>query len=60
MTPHSFATEVAGRLGERAGRRFMRSGIWPRNPFRTAELEPLAAEWRRAVFAAVGPALRPH
>jgi hypothetical protein len=28
--------------------------------FRTVELEALAAEWRRAVFAAVGPALRPH
>jgi hypothetical protein len=57
-TPYMIAT--VQRLGERAGRQFLDTGIWAGNPFRTPGLEPLAAVWHRDVSAVVGPPLRPR
>jgi hypothetical protein len=50
---------IAYRMGESAGRRFIRSGIWSRCPFRGDHpvVRALAAEWRHAIFATVGPVL---
>jgi hypothetical protein len=47
---------TARRLGERAGRRFVTSGAWPRNPFETPGLEPLPEVWSRGMLKAVGHA----
>ena len=50
---------AARQLGERAGRRYLHTGIWPRNPFRTDQVADLAAAWRSAVFAVTGPVTAP-
>jgi hypothetical protein len=58
LTPSPEA--IARRMGERAGRRFLASGIWPRCPFRGSDhpvVVELAAVWRRAIFSTVGPVL---
>ena len=52
------AIAAARRLGERAGRRYINTGIFPRNPFRTPAVEDLAAAWRRAAFATAATVTR--
>ena len=46
-------------MGERAGRHFLGSGIWPRCPVRADQpaVVELAGEWRSAIFGTVGPEL---
>lgn len=56
IAPTAHAVARARRLGERAGRRFVTYGIWPRNPFRAPGLEALAAAWKRAMITEVGQA----
>lgn len=50
LTP--YAAEVAHRIGRRGGQRFLRSGIWPRCPFRGEHptVRALALEWGHGAF----------
>ena len=57
MTRDPRALEIAARLGTRGGQSFVRTGIWPRNPFRTDAVEDLARVWFAAVTAVTGPFL---
>ena len=50
------AVDAARRIGARAGERYVRTGIWPRNPFRAPSSDPLAVAWRDGMFAVTGPA----
>lgn len=54
--PGPRALEVATRLGARAGRRFVTTGVPSPNPFRRSA--ELAAAWRRGYLAALGAAPR--
>jgi hypothetical protein len=54
------AIEAAGRLGARAGRRYLHTGIWPRQPFRTDDVADLAAAWRHELLETVGPVTAPR
>lgn len=45
------ALSIASRMGERAGRSWIESGIWPRCPFTEPVLADLAAAWTDACFA---------
>jgi hypothetical protein len=49
------ALEAARRLGTRGGQSWVRTGIWPRNPFRTEALDDLARVWFAAVTAVTAP-----
>lgn len=51
LTPGAVA--CLHRMGTRAGHRWLASGIWPRCPFRSARLQPLALAWSRAMFAVI-------
>jgi pyruvate/2-oxoacid:ferredoxin oxidoreductase beta subunit len=55
MTRAPQALEAASRLGVLAGQSFVRTGIWPRQPFRTDDVADLAAAWRHELFETVGP-----
>lgn len=48
--------EGATRLGARAGRAFVRTGVPALNPFDAARRPAMAAGWRRGYFAAIAAA----
>lgn len=54
------ALDTAARMGRRAGQSFVDTGIWPRNPFRSAAVSDLAVAWRDGVFEVVGPVVAPR
>jgi hypothetical protein len=58
------ALDAAARMGERAAESFVRTGIWPRNPFSIASVEnprvaDVARAFDRALFARLAAARKP-